>query len=222
MLTNEHEYPQARPLSSVIPARRATSAFKPDPVPEDVLRRVLELAMLAPSGYNLQPWRFIVVRDAENKKRLRRAAMGQPKVEEAPVVVAACGDPSAWRNGDLDEVVRMAKARGMLEGGAEGAFRKNAGAYLGGYPADLWVFRQVMIAFTHLMLAAESYGLDTGPMEGFWEDKVQEALGIPKHVRVVALLALGYRRGEDRPYGGRFDLSRTVHWERYGAGVAAG
>lgn len=222
MLTNTRAYPESKPLSAVIPARRATSAFKPDAVPEKVLRDVLELAMMAPSGYNLQPWRFVVVRDPEVKRRLRQAAMGQPKVEEAPVVVACCGDPEAWKNGDMDEMIRMAKDRGMLAGGAEAALRKNAAAYLNGYPPDLWVFRQVMIAFTHLMLAAESYGLDTGPMEGFWEDKVREVLGIPGHVRVVALMALGYRRSDDKPYGGRFDLSRTVHWERYGAGVGVG
>lgn len=219
MLTNTMLYPPSAPLSAVIPARRATQAFKPDPIPESDLRRVLELALLAPSGYNLQPWRFIVVRDPENRKRLRAAAMKQPKVEQAPVVVVACGDPQAWKNGDLDETIRLGKATGMISDASEPAMRRNAASYLNSYPPELWVFRQVMIAFTHLMLAAESYGIDTAPMEGFWEERVQETLGLPKHVRVVALLALGYREGDDKPFGGRFDPERTVHWERYGAGI---
>ena len=80
----------------------------------------------------------------------------------------------------------------------------------------VWVNRQVMIAFTTMMWMAEALGYDTAPMEGFLEDKVRETLGIPDNVRVVALLGVGHRKGADKPYGGRFPISKLVYAERWG------
>jgi len=205
------------PLSKVVKRRRATQSFKSDPIPDDVLEELLALAMLAPSGYNLQPWRFIVVKDEENRKKLRAAAMKQPKVEEAPVVIIACGHTAAWKTGDLEEMLRLGRELGTVQDDALAEqIRRNASKFLDSVDLSVWVTRQTMIAFTHLMLLAEAYGIDTAPMEGFWEDKVREAFGIPSDVRVVALLALGYANGPDRPFGGRFDLGRTVFREHYG------
>ena len=73
-----------KPITQVLLDRRATPHFKHDPVPEEYLEAILSLAAQAPSGYNLQPWRFIVVRDAENRHRLQKAALNQSKVSEAP------------------------------------------------------------------------------------------------------------------------------------------
>jgi len=57
-------------LTEVLLDRRATAHFKPDPVPEEYLEAILHFACQAPSGYNLQPWRFVVVREPENRRRL--------------------------------------------------------------------------------------------------------------------------------------------------------
>ena len=78
-----------------IQKRRSVRKYKPDPLPEDVLGRILQAARLAPSGKNLQPWRFILVRSAETKERLARASADQTFIAEAPVVVVACADPEA-------------------------------------------------------------------------------------------------------------------------------
>src|SRR6185437_9253686 len=75
-----------------IARRRATRHFDPTrPVPDTLLKQVLHLATLAPSGYNLQPWRFVVVRSERNRQRLKACAFGQPKVAEAPVVLIVLG-----------------------------------------------------------------------------------------------------------------------------------
>src|SRR5207245_812602 len=71
--------------------------------------------MEAPSGYNLQPWRFIVVRDPDRKKELRAAAMGQPKVEEAGAVIVFCGDINATRGDDLEKMLAESARRGFTE-----------------------------------------------------------------------------------------------------------
>ena len=63
-----------RSISEAIAERRATPSFDGSSVPDDVLSAILNAGMEAPSGYNLQPWRFIVVRTPDQKKRLREAA----------------------------------------------------------------------------------------------------------------------------------------------------
>jgi nitroreductase len=60
-----------RPFSEVISARRATPSFDGSPLPDKILSKILQAGIEAPSGYNIQPWRFVVVRDKEQKKRLR-------------------------------------------------------------------------------------------------------------------------------------------------------
>jgi len=72
-----------------IKTRRSVRSYKPDPVPEESLERILEAARLAPSGNNAQAWKFVVVKDEERRKKLVEAAAGQSFVGEAPVVIAA-------------------------------------------------------------------------------------------------------------------------------------
>ena len=212
-------------LSEVVRERRATPHFDASPVEEEDLRKILQAGLEAPNGFNLQPWRFVVVRDREQRRRLRAAANNQPKVEEAPVIVVACGDTEGWRGRDLEESLRISKEKGWDRGPERlEKVRRTLEAFLGhpgpsggvGPDIAVWVNRQVMIAFTTMLWMAEVLGYDTAPMEGFQEDKVRETLQIPAHVRVVALLAIGRRQGEDKPYEGRFAMSRSVFAERWG------
>jgi nitroreductase len=214
-----------KPLSQAIQERRATPSFLTDPVPDADLKKILAAGLSAPSAYNLQPWRFVVVREPEQRARLRQAAMKQPKVEEAPVVIVACADLEGWRSGDVDEVIRLAQEHGYGDEARHASMRKNVTNFLGSAPGTagglapdlaVWANRQTMIAFTTMMWQAEVLGYDTAPMEGFYEDQVKAALGIPAHVRVVALLAIGHRRGEDKRFAGRFAMQRTVFAEKWG------
>jgi nitroreductase len=203
-------------LTEVVRDRRATVAFSPSPVDDEDLKKILRAGLKAPSSYNMQPWRFVVVRDAEQRKRLRAAAMDQEQVEQAPVVIVACGDIEGWRE-DLEEVLRIGRDHGFNNESRIQRKRKIVSADLGSHPnIAMWVTKQTMIAATTMMWMAEALGYDTGPMEGFYEDQVQEVLGIPKHVRPIFLLAVGHLQGEDSPYPGRFPASRTVFSNRYG------
>src|SRR3712207_7804287 len=91
--------------------RRATNHFTDEEVPEEYLNAILRLAAQAPSGYNLQPWRFVVVRGEEERRRLRQVAFGQQKVCEAPVVVIAVGMREEWKE-TADEALREGARRG--------------------------------------------------------------------------------------------------------------
>ena len=74
-----------------IRTRQSVRRYRPDPVPDDVLNRVLEAMRLAPSAGNKQPWRFVVVRDAETREQLAEATNRQQWIAHAPVIIAACG-----------------------------------------------------------------------------------------------------------------------------------
>ncbi len=223
-MTQASDSNSEKTLSQAIKDRRATPGFLPDPVPEKDLKKILEAGLSAPSAYNLQPWRFVVVREAEQRGRLRQAAMNQLKVEEAPVVIVACADLEGWRSGDVDEIIRLARQHGYGDEERYASLRKNIANFFsapgnaGGLAPDfaVWANRQTMIAFTTMMWMAEVLGYDTAPMEGFHEDQVKATLGIPAHVRVVALLAIGHRKGEDKRFAGRFAMQRTVFAERWG------
>jgi nitroreductase len=208
-----------RKLSEIVRARRATAVFSTMPVRDEDLHTILAAGLEAPSSYNLQPWRFVVVRDLEQRKRLRVAAMNQEQVEHAPVVIVACGDTQGWKE-DLEEVLRIGRAHGFDDASQISRKRRRVTDDLGSQPnIGMWVAKQTMIAATTMMWTAEALGYDTGPMEGFDEDQVREILGIPGHVRVIFLLAIGHLQGEDSPHPGRLPASRTVFGERYGQSV---
>src|SRR5437588_11328707 len=86
-------------LSQAIQERRATPSFDGTPIPAEDLRQILDAGLQAPSGYNMQPWRFVVVQSPEQKKKLRAASDNQGKVEEATAVSVASGDADGWRRG---------------------------------------------------------------------------------------------------------------------------
>ncbi len=74
--------------------RRSIRKFKPDAIPDEHLKRILKTAHEAPSGGNRQPWKFIVVKDAETKKELAMAADHQAFIADAGVVITTLGDPA--------------------------------------------------------------------------------------------------------------------------------
>jgi nitroreductase len=204
-------------LSQAIQERRATPSFDGTPIPAEDLRQILDAGLHAPSGYNMQPWRFVVVQSPEQKKRLRAASYNQGKVEEASAVIVACGDADGWRK-DLDLMLVQGRKGGMPESYAAQA-QISVPNYLSSFnTAQMqgWLNKMVMLAFTHMMLMAEVMGYDTAPMEGFEQDKVHEVLRLPLSYWVVALLAVGHAKGPDKFYGGRFDIGHTVFGEEFG------
>ena len=207
-----------KPITQVLLERRATSNFTDEPVPEEYLDAILRLGTQAPSGYNLQPWRFVVVREPENRRRLQQVAFNQPKVGEAPVVVIAVGMKEDWKR-TADEVFREGAERGAGKVEEWERYRDSAFGFLDNMQhMPTWVNRHTMIALTTMMLVAEAYGFDTAPMEGFDAAAVKREFGLPDEAEVVALLAVGRMRPPEKPYGGRLELSRVAFAERYGEG----
>ena len=157
----------------VIKKRRSIRRYKPTPVPEDILTKILEAARLAPSAGNRQPWHFIVVRDDEKKKQLGISEWAA----EAPIVIVGC----------VDTKIR---------------------------PEPTCIV-DLSIAFEHIVLAATNFGLGTcwiGRLNV--DDTIKRALGIPEHVKVVAVTPLGYPDETPGPKDRR-SLSEIVHYDKF-------
>ena len=208
---------EIKTLEQAIRERRSTPSFDGAPMPAEDLRVILEAGMAAPSGYNVQPWRFVVVQSPEQKRRLRAACFNQAKVEEASVVIACCGDADSWRR-DADDIIRTG-----LNGGMPESYAAQLKSYVESYLSSLsrdqmhgWLNKQVSLAAAFMMLTAETMGYDTAPMEGFEQDRVHEVLRLPLSYWVVSLLAIGTLQGSDKYDGGRFGLQHTVFSEEFG------
>ena len=173
--------------------RRSVRKFASDPVPREDLEQIVQTAALAPSAFNLQPWRFVAVRDAELKARLAAAAYHQAQVTIAPVVIALYTD-TADAVDTLAEVIHPDFPADRRERAAAAIARNFAGQNED--EREAWGATQGYIALGFLLLAAESLGYQTSAMMGFAPSEVKAVLGLPAHVRVVALVALG--RGVER------------------------
>jgi len=98
----------------VIETRRSVRDYKPEPIPDNILKKILNSARIAPSGSNRQPWKFIIIKDEKIKKKMIPLCEGQSFVAEAPILIVACGknihyNRGGWM-GDYSMIVDVAIA----------------------------------------------------------------------------------------------------------------
>lgn len=190
--------------------RRSIRNYKSDPIPKDVLDKLLEALRLAPSAGNRQPYKFIVVQDEETRKKLAAACRwnperpnGQEFIAGAPLIVVACGS------------VRKAITRYYKDGKVFLALGttpeeidKDPIEYENTMPIDL------AIALDHLTLVAAAEGLGTCWIGGLDELEVKRLLSIPDDMRVPIVMPVGYPVSwpEPRP---RKPLERLICYDKY-------
>lgn len=208
-------------LKAAIERRRAARSFKRDPIPSALLEEIFRLGLRSPSGYNLQPWRFIVLQSPESKQKLSECAFNQRQITEAPVVLICCGDRQVATPEYLERIIALGRAEGAMTDAYADVIRvqvpqlfENKASFSA---EEAWTNRHTMLAVAHLMLAARGFGVDSCPMEGFVATQVKAAFAIPETVDVCCLLCLGYAGEPLKAYGGRFDLEQLYFGESYGA-----
>lgn len=205
-----------RLLEELVIRRRATPHFTAEPVPTEVIDNALAIASQAPSGYNFQPWRFLVLTEPEQRIRLKKVALNQEKIGEAPVVIIAFGEKEGWKT-RADEIYReRAATTGQTNWAQVTVAKEKAVDFVSTIPSSVWINRHVMIAFTYLMLAIEAQGWDTAPMEGFDGPAVRAAFDLPADAEVVALLAIGRAASDEPPHPGRLPVSEIAYFNRFG------
>ncbi|WP_308294777.1 nitroreductase family protein [Streptomyces sp. JJ66] len=207
-------------MARVIRARRSVRHYRPDPVPAPLLRELTDLALEAPSSFNLQARAVVVVTEQEGREALARATGGQPHPQEAPVMLVFVAESGAWRE-DRGDIWSAARDQGAWSS----AFAEATPAMIRQFheaPARRGLEREyavkdAMIAASFLMIAAQAAGLATSPMNGWDEDEVKKAIGVDERddVHVALLMPLGYP-AETRLHPGRRDRALTCFSETYG------
>jgi nitroreductase len=204
-------------FEEIVSWRRSVKHYDPNHQVSDAeLKRIFDRVILAPSSYNLQHWRFVVVRDAERKSRIRQAAFGQEQVEKASAVIVVLGRLRAYLDAatiyaDTPERVRESLIP-MIQKGYEGQPMRQRDEAI----------RSASLAAMILMLAAADLGYATGPMIGFDPQAVQRIIGFDDDHVPVMLVVLGKPIGEMRPRAFRFppeEIVRLESWDGPGLGA---
>ena len=203
-------------VPEAILARRTTKKFKPNPIPEVILKELISLTVAAPSSFNLQPWRIVVVEGPAQKAALAKAAWNQAQITTAPVTFVFAVSIRCWEK-TLEPTIQMATELGAWNEKTAAYFRGS----IPGFQDSLcekqreYAIKDAMIAATHLALAAESLGLNSAFMNGWQEDAVKEIIGAKDNpdIAIALLMPIGY--GE-ACYGhaGRLPQEITVFRDR--------
>ncbi len=160
--------------------RASVRRFSSADMPERDLVDILKAGFRAPSAGNRQPWRVVVVRNQQTRKKLAMAARGQGFVEQAPVVLVVCAVPY--------ESAERYRERG----------------------ATLYVLQDTAALTQNILLASYIKGYGTCWVGAFHEDQVSEIVNIPSEMRPVALIPIGKPEGEQRGKSGRRPITEVT------------
>lgn len=178
-----------------IKERRSINFFQPEEKISDAkLRELMEIANLAPSSFNLQPWKIIVVREPEKKKILRKCSFNQPKVEESSAVLIMIADPQGLEE-NIERVLDSWQELGYMKPEGRKTSKEMAMNLYG--PVDslqrkIFAVKNTSFFAMNLMIAAKGLGLETHPMDGFDEEAIKREFQIPQDKIIPLLIAVGY------------------------------
>lgn len=182
--------------------RYATKKFDPArKIPEKEFVELLEALRLSPSSFGLQPWRFLVVRDAKLRQDLRTHAWDQPQVTDASHFIVFCALKKMDADYVKNYVKRIARERTTAPGSLSSYEQMMLEFLKAQSPAEIshWMRLQVYLALGMFLSECAHRKIDACPMEGFEPKKVDELLGLPEEgLESVVLCAIGYRAKDDR------------------------
>ncbi|MBN2309644.1 MAG: nitroreductase family protein [Candidatus Hydrogenedentes bacterium] len=196
---------------TAIETRRAVKHYDPaHEMTDDEVDRLMALALLAPTAFNIQNWRFVLVRDPELRSQIREAAWNQAQVTDASLLIVLCADRKAWekdpgrywRNAPQEMRDMIVPAIDRYYRGREHVQRDEA-------------MRSCGIAAQTLMLAAKALGYDSCPMDGFDYDAVGNLINLPDDHVVAMFVAIGKAAQEARPRGGQLPREEVVVIDRF-------
>lgn len=206
---------RAKDALSVIRERTSINLFDSNkPISETEIRDIITDATEAPSSFNIQHWRFVVVTDPEKKKQLQAAAYNQVKVGQASATVIVLGDLRGYEK--LEEIYAPLVQRGVMTKEAlAGIVQRSVDAYSSNsqFARDEAIRSGAMAAMT-LMIAAQARGYVTGPMIGFDPEQVKKAFDIPDRYVPVMLVTLGHAAPGNWPRKPRLSLDDVLAFNK--------
>lgn len=171
--------------------RRSVNFFDPNKeLDEETFHKIMELASLAPSSFNLQPWRVIAVKSRKEKERLLPLAWNQSKVTEAPYTLIVIGDRSGFEK-DTPVWTEIQKGAGeettaMLQGMASQLYGSSNEKRIKFAETNGSLFAM------SIMYAAQSLGVNSHAMSGVDYEGLKKEYGLKESEEVVLLISLGY------------------------------
>jgi nitroreductase len=177
---------------------------------DEEVNHLLSLAVLSPTSFNIQNWRFVLVKDSKVRKQIRAAAWDQAQVTDASLFLVICADLKSWKenpeqywkNAPKEAQDFLVPAIGPFYEGKDQLQRDEA-------------MRSCGIAAQTIMLAAKSMGYDSNPMIGFDPDKVAEIIKLPEDHVISMLMAIGKQTKPAMPRGGQLALDKVVFTDRF-------
>jgi nitroreductase len=198
-------------VKAAIEARRSVKVFDPaHRMSEAETRQLLNLGMLAPTAFNVQHWRFVVVDDPELRREIRKVAWDQAQVTDASLLLVLCADLKAWEKNperywrNVDQPVRdyLVPAIHQYYSGREQVQRDEA-------------MRSCGLAGMALMLAAKEMGYDSCSMDGFDFDAVGRLIHLPEDHVISFMLAVGRGIQPPFPHAGQLGMDEVVIHNRF-------
>lgn len=187
-------------------SRRAIKEFDREHVLTDKEEQeLLSLAMLSPTAFNIQHWRFVIVKNRELREEIKKAAGGQTQITDSSLFVIVCADLKAWKK---NPVRYWANAPKEVQ---EHMLLAVEGYYQGKKQVQRdEVMRSCGIAAQTLMLAAKDMGYDSCPMDGFDFEKVAQLIHLPDDHVIAMFVAIGKGAKEARPRSGQLVMEEVV------------
>jgi len=194
-----------------IQQRRSIKHYDPSFVmPDEDVRKIMDAALLSPTSFNIQNWRFVVVRDPAVKKQLRAAAWNQAQLEEAQLTIVLCADLHSWDKApERYWQAAPEQTRNYLVPMIRDCYRDKDELQRDE------AMRSIGIASQTIMLSAKALGYDTCPMVGFDPVAVAKIINLPPHHVVGLLLVVGKRRKDANPRGGQLPHDEVVFFDRF-------
>ncbi len=194
-----------------IEQRRSVKHYDPNhKFTEEEIEKLMSLAVLSPTSYNMQNWRFVLVKDSETRKKIRSVAWDQAQVTDSSLLLVICADLKAWKKNPAQYWKNAPKeARDFLVPsmapfyeGKEQLQRDEA-------------MRSCGIAAQTIMLTAKAMGYDSNPMIGFDSQKVAEIINLPEDHVISMLMAIGKQVKPAMPRGGQLPLDKVVFTDKF-------
>ena len=210
-------------VMNAILSRKSVRKYTSQKIEDTKLEKILEAGRLAPSWVNVQPWKFIVVKNQETKNILCEAAGGQAQVRNADTLICCVADLDAWNKTNFGKVLAQ---KGLDEATCESIVTSNLlnPSTLGEYETLLRSVEQLTYAVSYMTLAAEEQGIGcciVGAMANELTKTSNEAaqnvkslLGLNNRQVLVELLTLGYEEDPKPAKKYRKDASEVIFYEK--------
>jgi len=183
-------------FKEILTNRRAINFFDPEKdVTEAQLKEIVEDAAKAPSSFNLQPWKMIIIRNSDQKGKLQKLAFNQPKISEAPLVVILLADREGWKEGNATLEGHFTN---NMQAEQRDWFISSTSALYGSSEAASLAFanKNAGLFAMSLMYAASNLGLHTHPMDGFDHEAVRKEFNIPEQYWIPMLICVGHKKAD--------------------------